>query len=178
MRIPILRFATIVTCLVLCSPYQVQANSFTFTSGTFTDIAVPGANFTSAVGINDAGHIVGTSGDATGTHGFLDSGGSFTPIDVPGATETFARGINDTGQIVGTYNHATDPPHGFLDSGGSFTPIDVPGATQTDAEGINTGGQIVGFYAPPIQAVPEPSSLLLLGCGLLGLAAWRWKHAS
>jgi hypothetical protein len=26
-----------------------------------------------------------------------------------------------------------------------------------------------------VQSVPEPSSLLLLGCGLLGLAAWRWK---
>lgn len=26
--------------------------------------------------------------------------------------------------------------------------------------------------------LPEPSSLLLLGAGLLGLAAWRWKHTA
>ena len=31
-------------------------------------------------------------------------------------------------------------------------------------------------YAAPVNAVPEPSALLLLGLGLVGLAAWQWKR--
>ena len=31
---------------------------------------------------------------------------------------------------------------------------------------------------PFTNAVPESSTILLLGAGLLGLAAWRWKHAA
>src|SRR3954447_13134218 len=74
-----------------------SANAANF---SFTQIDVPGAFSTQAFGINDAGQIVGTFSDSTGTgqHGFLDTGGSFTPIDVPGATiGTFANGINDAG---------------------------------------------------------------------------------
>src|SRR4051795_5836147 len=77
-----------------------SANAATF---SFTQIDVPGASFTQAFGINDAGQIVGTFQDSTGPHGFLDTGGSFTQIDVPGASFTTANGINDAGQIVGTF---------------------------------------------------------------------------
>src|SRR5712675_2462200 len=50
----------------------------------FTQIDVPGAIFTTASGINNAAQIVGTFGDVSVGHGFLDTGGSFTQIDVPG----------------------------------------------------------------------------------------------
>src|SRR3954451_19180238 len=83
---------------------------------TFTEIIVPGASSAVAFGINDAGQIVGSFGDSTGGHGFLDTAGSFTQIDVPGAFGTGASGINDAGQIVGSFSSTPGPiTHGFLD---------------------------------------------------------------
>jgi len=45
-------------------------------NGTLRPIDVPGANFTAASGINNAGQIVGWFNDSKdGLHGFLDEGG-------------------------------------------------------------------------------------------------------
>jgi hypothetical protein len=40
------------------------------------------------------------------------------------------------------------------------------------------GPAVLQVELPFINAVPESSTILLLGAGLLGLAAWRWKQAA
>lgn len=40
--------------------------------------------------------------------------------------------------------------------------------------GPTTAGQDL-IAAPSVAVVPEPSTVLLLGAGLAGLAAWRWR---
>jgi uncharacterized membrane protein len=108
--------------------------------------------WTSAVGINFEGDIVGSYGDSSGNaHGFLLSKGRFTTINVPGAFGSFGNfpwGINLHGDMVGFYFDASGNGHGFLRSKGALIKIDVPAAfgIGTQAYGINPQGDIVGLY--------------------------------
>jgi N-acetylmuramoyl-L-alanine amidase len=132
--------------------------------GTPTQIDASGDPYyrgTQALGINDAGQIVGYF-DLTFRHGFLRSAtGTFTTIDYPLALNTEAWGINGSGQVVGnfcetTYNCYGGPYHGFLttDAGRTFTTIDYPGGSDTHAYGVNGSGQVVGNYFATIGGLP------------------------
>ncbi|HTS38823.1 MAG TPA: hypothetical protein VMH04_24325 [Candidatus Solibacter sp.] len=89
--------------------------------GTYTEIVVPGAPNTAALGINNWGVIVGTYGDAPpspfgfgSSHGFVLWGGTYWTLDRPGALTSFSMDINDWGQIVGSYQDLAGTYHGYL----------------------------------------------------------------
>ena len=60
--------AVVVSLVIAPMAADSPANAANF---SFTQIDVPGAIFTEAFGINDAGQIVGGFNDSTGSHGFL-----------------------------------------------------------------------------------------------------------
>jgi len=113
-------------------------------------ITVPGSTSTTAIGINDAGQIVGSYVSAGQMHGFVDTGGVFTNLDVPGSSSTQATGINNVGQIVGFYTDASGASHVFLDTSGTFQTVNIPAASFINIPGvpgqvaINDAGQMVG----------------------------------
>jgi hypothetical protein len=98
-------------------------SGFRYSGGSYTTINDPLANQgTGAMGINNAGQIVGYylstacnyPGCSGAQHfGFLYSGGTggtYTTISYPGAMDTILYGINNSGLILGAYEMQGLPP--------------------------------------------------------------------
>jgi hypothetical protein len=109
---------------------------------------------TSASGINNAGQIVGSYTNASGSHSFLLSGGIYTTLDDPlagkgtsSALGTFAQGINNAGQIIGLYRDSGFNDHGFLETTVPNPP--PPAGTTADMilRGSNTSPAAMGPVA-------------------------------
>jgi hypothetical protein len=102
------------------NPANGTTDGFLRTGRQFTDLAVPGAASTMALGVNDHDEVVGTFTDGSGSsavmHGFTwTPGGGFTTVDDPhGMGTTTINGLNDAGDLVGFYTDAAGNTDGLL----------------------------------------------------------------
>ncbi|SES75133.1 PEP-CTERM protein-sorting domain-containing protein [Nitrosospira multiformis] len=152
--------------------------------GLWTDIGALAGNYSSkAVGINEAGQIIG-SYEANGvSHAFITNASATELIDLGtlGGLGSEALGINDIGQVVGWANTADGNRHAFITGPNGEGMIDLnslvhlsEGGVLTTAMGINNEGQVI------VLAIPEPETyaLMLAGLGLIGFVGWRQKSGS
>ncbi len=123
---------------------------------TFTQLNVPTG--TVAIGINDAGTIVGGGFDSGPGFVGTQKGGFKTfdyqpgppPAPCSGCNWDVATGVNNNGQIVGysgVADYAINNPDTWLSTNGAFSNIVAPDSQSTFAYGINDNGQVVGQYA-------------------------------
>jgi probable HAF family extracellular repeat protein len=115
----------------------------------YTNLDEPSAiGQTYAIGINNAGDIVGLANNVPDAHAFIYKNGTYTRLSdpLPGAFGTEPLGINNLGQISGSYTYK-NASHGFLYANGIFSTLDYPSSPHTEGGGLNDRGQIVGSYS-------------------------------
>jgi probable HAF family extracellular repeat protein len=146
---------TLSSFIVLFSCLSLRADSY-----TYQDIDAPGASSTSVRAINNAGSIIGTYSNATGTYGYLDQGGVFQTLSYAGQNLT-PLSINDLGQFVATDSTASTY---YLYSNGAYSvipvppdpysaPIPVPPITSYRVIAINNSGSLLEEIQGPIVQV-------------------------
>ena len=115
----------------------------------FTTIDAPGADATFALGVNNAGTIVGGVSSNT-SQGFSLSNNSYSYTNVPDAQYTVISGINSLGTVVGDYTDSNFISHGFLQqSNGTvmYLPDFSEQVSINDPAAINSSGEVVGTYS-------------------------------
>ena len=125
-----------------------------YSNGVFTLLAAPPAGYSnvSAIGINNAGAIVGGAfppTDPTHEQGYVLIGSKYTFFSRSGFNNTEARAISESGLVTGYSDDdavTTCAPFVFDPATAIFTDVTPPGSGTcfSTAQGINAGGRISG----------------------------------
>ena len=114
------------------------------------DLGTLGGTQSAALGLNDAGQVVGWARNAGGSiEAFVWSNGTLTGLGfLPGGTTSVARAINNHGQITGDAYVSPTNYHGFVYSNGLMTSIGTWGSAKSRPRAINDRGELAGSSPP------------------------------
>jgi hypothetical protein len=132
---------------------NVNFFSFYYQGGVFTALPpAPASMRASALGVNDAGVIVGSASltDLSPQQGFIFNAGTYAFFTHPGWDNSYARAISNSGIVTG-FSQSADSTSSigwiYNPFTSVFTDITVPGSFLVIAQGINAAGQVVGSAA-------------------------------
>ena len=166
------------------SPAYLGSQAFHYSDGEMKLITSDYGTRTQAVGINDAGQILGENNPGAPYSSWIYEDGAMITLRMPGAWETSGVDINNAGQVIGLANRVTP----WIYSDGELrylSPLlmgneyqlervyDINDLGQILATGINSNGATVSLLLSP---VPEPGTSAMLLGGLAAMAFWRRRQ--
>ena len=145
----------------------------TVTNTQLTDFASFGGTSYALRLLSDGGALVAHTGNVVRLN---SSGGVVQTCTVPGGTALFALNLDPDGtsfwtaniNSTGTVFHVRISDCAVLNQ---FDPSPL-----VDTAGLSVFGEITQGGPGPLNPVPEPTTMLLLGSTLTGLGIARWRH--
>ena len=143
-----------------------------------TDLGALDGTSSVVTNINDAGQVVGRSGDRAFITGPNGEGRLYLP-PLPQETSSVATGINNAGQVVGEFRgESASGPYGLYihafitgPGGTGMRDLGAPNGAGTSANAINDAGQVAGELissangAPPLSFITGPDGMDMTSLG-------------
>ncbi len=128
----------------IVGPTSMPVNAYLWQNGAITDIPITQGSFeTTATDINNAGHVIGGTGDGPGE---LYNGSQVISLGTLGGSSSMPFALNESDQVVGSsQTSVTNQIHPFLWQNGTLISLGTLGGNYGRAHDINNQGVVAGF---------------------------------